>query len=66
MKKYSNGRVGKKYMGRFAAVILAVAVLAGCGEKALMITELQTPEGKRMSGKSYLLGHPLQAGAKFM
>ena len=33
MKKYSNGRVGKKYMGRFAAVILAVAVLAGCGEK---------------------------------
>ncbi|MEH2935094.1 methionyl-tRNA formyltransferase [Acutalibacter sp. JLR.KK004] len=41
-------------------------LLACCGEKALMITELQTPEGKRMSGKSYLLGHPLQAGAKFM
>lgn len=39
-------------------------LLVYCGEKALLITELQTPEGKRMSGKSYLLGHPLGAGAR--
>lgn len=38
-------------------------LLICCGEKALLITELQTPEGKRMSGKNYLLGHPLGAGA---
>lgn len=30
-----------------------------CGEGALRITLLQSPEGKRMSGKDYLLGHPL-------
>ena len=30
-----------------------------CGSGALALTQLQTPEGKRMSGKSYLLGHPL-------
>lgn len=33
MKKYSDGRLGKKYMGRFAAIILAMAVLTGCGDK---------------------------------
>lgn len=36
-----------------------------CGEQGLAITELQTPEGKRMTGKNYLLGHPVQPGAKF-
>lgn len=30
-----------------------------CGQGALRITQLQSPEGKRMSGKNYLLGHPL-------
>ncbi|WP_322173790.1 methionyl-tRNA formyltransferase [Acutalibacter caecimuris] len=30
-----------------------------CGQDALVITELQAGNGKRMSGKSYLLGHPL-------
>lgn len=39
-------------------------LLVCCGEKSLVIIELQTPEGKRMSGKSYLLGHPLGAGAR--
>ena len=33
MKKYSDGRLKKKYIGRFAAIILAIAVLTGCGEK---------------------------------
>ncbi len=36
-----------------------------CGSGALVLTELQTPEGKRMSGKNYLLGHPLQSKARF-
>lgn len=38
---------------------------AVCGQGALLITELQTDKGKRMSGKDYLLGHPLSEGAKF-
>lgn len=36
-----------------------------CGSGALVLTELQAPEGKRMSGKNYLLGHPIQPGARF-
>lgn len=35
-----------------------------CGENALVLTEIQTENGKRMSGKEYLLGHPLEQGAK--
>lgn len=33
MKKYNKGRLGKKYTGRLAAVILAIATLTACGEK---------------------------------
>ncbi len=44
MKKYSDGRVKKKHRGRLAAVILAVAVLAGCGEHAADDTGAQTGE----------------------
>lgn len=40
-------------------------LVAVCGEGALRIVELQTDKGKRMSGRDYLLGHPLQPGAKF-
>ena len=36
-----------------------------CGEGALELVEIQTENGKRMDGKSYLLGHPLQDGACF-
>lgn len=36
-----------------------------CGQGALKITELQTENGKRMSGRNYLLGHPLGQGSKF-
>lgn len=35
-----------------------------CGSGALVLTEIQTENGKRMSGKEYLLGHPLAAGAE--
>ena len=36
-----------------------------CGEGALELVEIQTENGKRMDGKSYLLGHPLQDGSCF-
>ncbi len=36
-----------------------------CGQDALLLTEVQTENGKRMSGKDYLLGHPLREGARF-
>lgn len=48
-----------------AAVQTEAGLAAVCGQGALLITELQTDKGKRMSGKDYLLGHPLTAGAKF-
>lgn len=37
-------------------------LLVYCGQNALELTELQTENGKRMSGGQYLLGHPLQPG----
>lgn len=40
-------------------------LIAICGQGALRVTELQTENGKRMSGKSYLLGHPLAGDQKF-
>lgn len=36
-----------------------------CGEGALELVEIQTENGKRMDGKSYLLGHPIQADSHF-
>lgn len=36
-----------------------------CGMGVLELTELQTENGKRMDGKSYLLGHPLSEGDHF-
>ncbi len=38
---------------------------AACGRGMLRITELQADTGKRMSGKDYLLGHPLKEGTRF-
>lgn len=35
-----------------------------CGKGAIVLTEIQTENGKRMSGKEYLLGHPIKAGAE--
>lgn len=40
-------------------------LLVSCGQGRLRITELQTENGKRMSGKNYLLGHPLKDGDRF-
>jgi methionyl-tRNA formyltransferase len=41
------------------------ALLVYCGQGALELTELQTENGKRMDGKSYLLGHPLEKDSRF-
>ncbi len=41
------------------------ALLVYCGEGALELVELQTENGKRMDGKSYLLGHPLEKDSRF-
>lgn len=40
-------------------------LLVYCGEGALELTEIQTENGKRMDGKSYLLGHPLERNSRF-
>lgn len=40
-------------------------LLAHCGKGALILTELQTENGKRMSGEEYLRGHPLSSDARF-
>lgn len=36
-----------------------------CGEGALKLVEIQTENGKRMDGKSYLLGHPIKEDSHF-
>lgn len=40
-------------------------LVAACGQGMLKITELQADTGKKMSGKNYLLGHPLTGSSKF-
>ena len=40
-------------------------LLVYCGEDALELTEIQTENGKRMDGKSYLLGHSLTKDSRF-
>ncbi|WP_369297641.1 methionyl-tRNA formyltransferase [uncultured Neglectibacter sp.] len=46
-----------------AVVSTAEGMLIFCGDGSLLLTEIQTENGKRMSGKDYLLGHPLQKDA---
>lgn len=41
-------------------------MIVACGQQALRIVELQTENGKRMGGREYLVGHPLEAGARFV
>lgn len=43
----------------------AEGLLVFCGTGSLLLTEIQSENGKRMSGKEYLLGHPLQDDAHF-
>jgi len=41
------------------------ALVIGCGEGCLAVTELQRPGGRRMSVGDFLLGHPLKPGIRF-
>lgn len=41
-------------------------LLVFCGEQALNLLEIQAENGKRMDGRSFLLGHPLEAEARFV
>lgn len=40
-------------------------LVVNCGQGALRIVELQGENGKKMSGRDYLLGHPLEGEAFF-
>lgn len=41
-------------------------LLVFCGDQSLNLLEIQPENGKRMNGQSFLLGHPLEAEARFM
>ena len=43
----------------------AEGLLVFCGTGSLLLTEIQGENGKRMSGKEYVLGHPLGENAHF-
>ena len=59
----SRVREGSGQPGK--AFVQEGALLVYCGQGALELTELQTENGKRMDGKSYLLGHPLGQDSRF-
>ena len=59
----SRVREGSGQPGK--AFVQEGALLVCCGQGALELTELQTENGKRMDGKSYLLGHPLEQDSHF-
>jgi methionyl-tRNA formyltransferase len=40
-------------------------IVVGCGQGALRVLELQREGGKRLPAEAFLMGFPLQAGAKF-
>jgi len=40
-------------------------IVAGCGQGALRILELQPESGRRMSAAEFLAGHPLKTGGQF-
>jgi methionyl-tRNA formyltransferase len=40
-------------------------ILVGCGEGAILLTEIQKASGKRLSAASFLAGNPVQPGEKF-
>ncbi len=44
---------------------LAEGMAVFCKEGALLLTEIQPENGKKMDSKSYLMGHPLTPGARF-
>lgn len=57
--QYRDGSFGEP--GRIQR--LQGELLVSCGEGGLLLTDIQAENGKRMSGKSYLLGHSAIEGA---
>ena len=53
-------------MGKAGEVISTNPLTVACGEGSLIIKELQLSGKKRMDSKSFLLGHPLNIGDKFI
>ena len=53
--------------GRAGAILSAdkTGIVAGCGENALRILELQREGGRRLPAAQFLAGFPLPAGARF-
>lgn len=52
--------------GSSGEIISLNPLTVACGEKSVIIKELQLSGKKRMDSKSFLLGHPLNIGDKFM
>lgn len=52
--------------GSAGEIIKLNPLTVACGEKSVIIKELQLSGKKRMDSKSFLLGHPLNIGEKFM
>lgn len=63
--KLLASRVGEEAGEPGTLLALPEGLAVCCGSGSLLLTELQTENGNRMSGKDYLLGHPLEEGARF-
>lgn len=64
IKIHSTEICGKS--GSPGVIISLDPLTVACGEKSVIIKELQLSGKKRMDSKSFLLGHPLNIGEKFM
>lgn len=51
--------------GKAGEIICTEPLTVACGEKSVVIKELQLSGKKRMDSKSFLLGHPLSVGDSF-
>lgn len=51
--------------GKAGEIICIEPLTVACGEKSVVIKELQLSGKKRMDSKSFLLGHPLSVGDSF-
>ncbi len=40
-------------------------IVVACGDRALCVTELQRPGGRRASAAQFLAGHPIAPGSRF-
>jgi methionyl-tRNA formyltransferase len=59
----------RPYLGQKPGEILSAdktGIVAGCGQNALRILELQREGGKRLTAEQFLAGHPMKPGDKFV